>query len=58
MLGNLLAVSVVAVSLWKSYTRYDFSSCDGQFTGDLNVGLSAADLEPAIILSEPFSNPP
>jgi superfamily II DNA or RNA helicase len=37
--------------------RYDFSSYDGESAEDLNAGLSAADLEPAIILSESFSNP-
>lgn len=37
--------------------RYDFSSYDGQSAEDLNAGLSAADLEPMIILSESFSHP-
>lgn len=35
--------------------RYDFSSYDGQSAEDLNAGLSAADLEPVIILSESFA---
>lgn len=30
---------------------------DGQSSEDLNAGLSAADLEPVIILSESFSSP-
>jgi hypothetical protein len=38
-------------------SRYDFSSYDGESAEDLNAGLSAADLEPVIILSESFSNP-
>ena len=37
--------------------RYDFSSYDGESAEDLNAGLSAADLEPVIILSESFSIP-
>ena len=37
--------------------RYDFSSYDGQSAEDLNAGLSAAEIEPVIILSESFSNP-
>lgn len=37
--------------------RYDFSSYDGESAEDLNAGLSAADLEPVIILSESFGNP-
>lgn len=37
--------------------RYDFSSYDGQSAEDLNAGLSAADLEPVIILSESFTQP-
>ena len=37
--------------------RYDFSSYDGESAEDLNAGLSAAELEPVIILSESFSNP-
>lgn len=37
--------------------RYDFSSYDEESAEDLNAGLTAADLEPAIILSESFSNP-
>lgn len=36
--------------------RYDFSSYDSESTEDLNAGLSAADLEPVIILSESFWN--
>ena len=38
-------------------SRYDFSSYDGESAEDLNAGLSAADLEPVIILSESFSSP-
>jgi hypothetical protein len=38
-------------------SRYDFSSYDGETAEDFNAGLSAADLEPVIILSESFSNP-
>ena len=37
--------------------RYDFSSYDEESAEDLNAGLTAADLEPVIILSESFSNP-
>ncbi len=37
--------------------RYDFSSYDGESAEDLNAGLTAAELEPVIILSESFSNP-
>lgn len=36
-------------------SRYDFASYDEEFAEDLNAGLSAADLEPMIILSESFS---
>jgi hypothetical protein len=36
--------------------RYDFSSYDGESAEDLNAGLSAAELEPVIILSESFCN--
>ena len=35
--------------------RYDFSSYDEESAEDLNAGLSAAELEPAIILSESFA---
>lgn len=37
--------------------RYDYSSYDEESAEDLNAGLTAADLEPVIILSESFSNP-
>jgi len=37
--------------------RYDFSNYDDESDENLNSGLSTADLEPAIILSESFGRP-